>query len=277
MNQLKCKPCCRLPFPSPAAAATARLPPHTQQRFRPLAAPGGSGAIQGVACPAETSLLHSLLRTSTDEGLRQAAFHACYRQPHANLAVLDSLVEARHEVARLMGFESFGSYQLDSFSLASHPDAVATFLQRFAADIAPKCAEEAAQMTLLKRITSSGGGGGSSGTAAVQPWDRQFLMAAGRSNEEADALSMTEYLELERVVEGLSELLRRSMGVQLQERGLEPGEGWAPGVRKLAAVHDTGAGATGQPAGPCSIRSAAEKDASASHACMHLSVIAEAP
>ncbi|KAL4855723.1 Mitochondrial intermediate peptidase [Chlorella vulgaris] len=221
------------------AAATARLPPHTQQRFRPLAAPGGSGAIQGVACPAETSLLHSLLRTSTDEGLRQAAFHACYRQPHANLAVLDSLVEARHEVARLMGFESFGSYQLDSFSLASHPDAVATFLQRFAADIAPKCAEEAAQMTLLKRITSSGGGGGSSGTAAVQPWDRQFLMAAGRSNEEADALSMTEYLELERVVEGLSELLRRSMGVQLQERGLEPGEGWAPGVRKLAAVHDT--------------------------------------
>ena len=93
-------------------------------------------------------------------------------------------------------------------------------------------------MARLKRLCSGSTGGG---TAAVQPWDRHFLMAAARSGEEAEALaSLPAYLELERVVEGLSDLLRRSMGVQLQERALAEGEGWAPGVRKLAAVHDTG-------------------------------------
>lgn len=219
------------------AEAASRLPHHLQKRLRPLAAPGGGGAVQGLACLADTSMLQSLLRSSRDEGLRRAAFQACHRQPAANLAVLDALVEARHEVARLMGFDSYSAYQLDSFSLASRPAAVAAFLRRFAADIAPKCEEEAAEMARLKRLCSGSTGGG---TAAVQPWDRHFLMAAARSGEEAEALaSLPAYLELERVVEGLSDLLRRSMGVQLQERALAEGEGWAPGVRKLAAVHDT--------------------------------------
>jgi Zn-dependent oligopeptidase len=143
-----------------------------------------------------------------------------------------------------MGFDSYSAYQLDSFSLASRPAAVAAFLRRFAAAIAPKCADEAAELSRLKKLHSSSSGGDSGSEA--RPWDRAFLAAAAAEGGGADALgALPAYLELESVVEGLSQLLRRSMGVTLEERPLVAGEGWAPGVRKLAAVHDMGGWACG--------------------------------
>jgi intermediate peptidase len=139
-----------------------------------------------------------------------------------------------------MGFDSYSAYQLDSFSLASHPSAVVAFLERFAAAIQPKCRLELADLQGLKALHLPGDG--DSGGGDVRPWDRAFLTAAARSSEdEASQLaSLPEFFQLEQVVEGLSQLLRRSMGVQLQEQPLAPGEGWAPGVRKLAAMHETG-------------------------------------
>lgn len=143
-----------------------------------------------------------------------------------------------------MGFDSYSAYQLDSFSLASRPAAVAAFLRRFAAAIAPKCADEAAQLSRLKKLHSSSSSSDSGSEA--RPWDRAFLAAAAAEGGGADALgALPAYLELESVVEGLSQLLRRSMGVALEELPLVAGEGWAPGVRKLAAVHDTGGWACG--------------------------------
>lgn len=60
-----------------------------------MAAGGGGGGIAGLACPADSQLLHSLVRGAKGEGLRRAAFEAMHRQPGANLAVLDALVEVR--------------------------------------------------------------------------------------------------------------------------------------------------------------------------------------
>ena len=77
------------------AAAVQQLPPGLQRRFRPVPALGGGGGVAGLACAADTPSLHSLLRHAGDEGLRRAAWEACHRQPAANLAVLDALVEVR--------------------------------------------------------------------------------------------------------------------------------------------------------------------------------------
>ncbi len=135
-----------------------------------------------------------------------------------------------------MGFPSYAAYQLDAFSLAGQPSAVVAFLERLTAGIAPKCAAELAEMRELKRLhlgaaaaAACGGEQRAPGAAPpqVQPWDRQFLAQAARSGEDAAQLNaLPEYFELERVVEGLGELLRRSMGVSLREVPLEPGEGW---------------------------------------------------
>lgn len=139
-----------------------------------------------------------------------------------------------------MGFPSYAAYQLDAFSLAGQPSAVVAFLERLTAGIAPKCAAELAEMRELKRLhlgasaaaVGAAGGGGEQRAPGpllpqAQPWDRQFLAQAARSGEDAAQLNaLPEYFELERVVEGLGELLRRSMGVSLREVPLEPGEGW---------------------------------------------------
>ena len=131
--------------------------------------------------------------------------------------------QARHEVARLMGFPSYAAYQLDSFSLAGQPGAVAAFLQRFASAIAPKAAAEAADLRSLKAAALRGRRGG--GGADPRPWDTHWLQAAARRGSDAAGLdTLPQYLELESVVEGLSTLLRRSMGVSLREVPLAPGE-----------------------------------------------------
>ena len=67
-----------------------QLPAGLRRRFGPLPGLRDGG---GLACPAETATLHSLLRCSPDEGLRRAAYQASQRQPGANLAVLDALVQ----------------------------------------------------------------------------------------------------------------------------------------------------------------------------------------
>ncbi len=81
----------RCPVSRPAEAAQ-RLPPALRRRLQPLADPG-TGAVRGLAAPGDTPTLHSLLRNAADEGLRRAAWEACYQTPASNLAVLDGLVE----------------------------------------------------------------------------------------------------------------------------------------------------------------------------------------
>ena len=124
-----------------------------------------------------------------------------------------------------MGFPSYAAYQLDSFSLAATPAAVDAFLRRFAGAIAPRCQRELQELRSLKAQLGGGGGGSHGSGADVQPWDRLWLMAAARAgSSDAAALdALPSYLELERVVGGLSRLLAASMGVSLRERPLAPG------------------------------------------------------
>ncbi|PRW32540.1 putative mitochondrial intermediate mitochondrial [Chlorella sorokiniana] len=222
------------------AEAAQRLPLALRRRLQPLSN-FSSGAVTGLAVSGDTPTLHSLLRNAADEGLRRAAWEACHQTPTSNLAVLDALVEARHDMAQLMGFPSYAEYQLDSFSLAGRPTAVGIFLERLADAIAPKAAAEASELGALKHRLLGGGG--------LQPWDKQYLVAAAEAGAGGSSSSSSGELgrhpapqptfRLEAVVEGLSELLRRSMGVSLQERPLGRGEGWASGVRKMEAVHET--------------------------------------
>ncbi|GAB4822253.1 hypothetical protein N2152v2_009299 [Parachlorella kessleri] len=216
------------------AAATEGLPFHLRRSFRPLA-DKRSGRVLGVSSPAESSTLNAILRQCDVEELRKQAFLAYTQQPADNIGLLDQLVETRHEIASIMGFTSYAHYQLDGVTLANRPEAVQAFLQHLSTSIRPKCRQERDQ---LQRAKQQGG----AGSSAVQPWDRAYLMGLCKGAEGSrgvDLSQLQEYFQLEPVVAGLSGLLQQLMGVSLEERPLEKGEGWAPGVRKLAAVHHT--------------------------------------
>jgi intermediate peptidase len=70
----------------------------------------------------------------------------------------------------------------------------------------------------------------------LQPWDQEFYtrqLAAQKPGVQA-ASAAAPYLQLGSVLAGLDELLHRLMGLRLQLQPLAPGEGWAPGLLKLA-------------------------------------------
>lgn len=74
--------------------------------------------------------------------------------------------------------------------------------------------------------------------AVFQPWDQEFYtrqLAAHRPHVKA-AAAAAPYLQLGSVLQGLSQLLQQLLGLQLQLQPLAPGEGWAPGVLKLAVT-----------------------------------------
>jgi hypothetical protein len=74
--------------------------------------------------------------------------------------------------------------------------------------------------------------------AVFQPWDQELYtrqLSAHRPHVKA-AAAAAPYLQLGSVLQGLSQLLQQLMGVQLAPQPLAPGEGWAPGVLKLAVT-----------------------------------------
>jgi intermediate peptidase len=74
-------------------------------------------------------------------------------------------------------------------------------------------------------------------TAAVlQPWDQELYtrqLSTSKTHVKASTAAAP-YLQLGSILQGLSQLLQQLLGLQLQLQPLQPGEGWAPGVLKVA-------------------------------------------
>jgi hypothetical protein len=70
----------------------------------------------------------------------------------------------------------------------------------------------------------------------LQPWDQEFYsrQLAGASPHMQAAAAAAPYLQLASVLSGVDALLHQLMGLRLQLQPLARGEGWAPGVLKLA-------------------------------------------
>jgi hypothetical protein len=70
--------------------------------------------------------------------------------------------------------------------------------------------------------------------AVLQPWDQDFYtrrLALSLPHHSDAAAAAAPYLRLGSVMQGLSQLLQRLMGLSLTQRQLEPGEGCGGGER----------------------------------------------
>jgi intermediate peptidase len=235
-------------------AAVARLPHHLQRLFRRVPGSNGGGREGALSAAGTSRTLSALLAGAGDEAVRREAYRVYCAHPAANADVLEQLLAARREMAALMGYQSFAAYQLQGFSLAARPQAVAQFLAGLGAAVAPAAQAEAAQLRELKRrlggraaaappsshSSSAFDGRGGAAPAALRPWDRDWLLGAAREGHPGDeaARALCAYLTVDGCIRGLSELLRRLMRVSLVEEAPAAGEAWAPGVRRLVARHE---------------------------------------
>lgn len=220
------------------ATITGALSQSTSHRIK--------GSIDALQALGTGSTLNALMWYSDNESLRKEAYVIYNTTPTDNRRILDELVEHRHEMASLMGFTSFSSYQLDQCSLAGDPSTVSAFLKTLSEAMAPALEGDAAQLASIKRKVENDMNV-TPGTSPVRPWDRHWAVAKAMESNTLLASSLaaiSDYITLDGCIRGLSHLLEELMGVELREESPPTGELWAPGVRKLA-VHHTGEGPLG--------------------------------
>ena len=178
---------------------------------------------------------------------REAAFKIYYSGDQEQEAILSSLVETRHQLASLCGYETF-SHRAVSNSLGQTPENINMFLASLASQMEPQLRAEYLTMTKMKQRTCTSGRG-------LAVWDIPYLSSIAKHHWfSLDLEAVSEYFSLGTAMEvetciklthfnfcfqGLNELFQNIYGVELIVETPEEGELWDRDVTKLA-VRDSG-------------------------------------
>jgi thimet oligopeptidase len=139
----------------------------------------------------------------------------------ANLAVLDRMIARRHELARLLGFESWADYALADKMTGSAANASA-FIDRVAA--ASGEAAEREYQTLLSRKRQD-----DPAATGINRWEVAYLRElVRRSDYDFDSQKVRPYFPYQRVRQGVLDLSARLFGVTF--RRMKDPPVWDPSV-----------------------------------------------
>jgi thimet oligopeptidase len=124
-----------------------------------------------------------------------------------NLEVLDRMLARRHELARLLGYESWAAYVAEDKMIGS-ARAAADFIERIAVAAEARGRKDYETLLARKRCDHPG-------AESVDPWDSEALKERVRAEQLGfDSLSVRPYFELGRVVDGILETTARMFGVE---------------------------------------------------------------
>ena len=226
------------------------LPPSFVSKLFKSAAAGDDGKKNAtrVRVPLDQRTLGACMRWVESGVTREKVYKAAYGGPEANRETLTSLIRARGEVARVLGFDSHASYATAPL-MAKTPEAVRLTLNAAMDATNDRLVREREHMA--KFFPGKGKGKGEMEEArAVRSWDRAFLAgrardAASSSSSSSSSSSASAYFSMRGVVEGVSRLAERVFGVTLTLTRVLPGEAWCDDARKVF-VEDA---ETGEPLG----------------------------
>ena len=196
-------------------------------------AEGGSRDTGFARVPLDQRTVSAVLRYADEPDTRRSVYLAAHSGPEANRAVLNGLLRARHESAKILGFESHAHFATSPL-LAEHPDAPRALLERMASECRDRAGEEIEAMLRLA------GRDGMDGT--VSGWVMSYVIGMERAKAcELVSAAVASYFPLDRVISGVGALVDRVFGVKPTEVAMEPGENWHAKVRKLRVTSAPGA------------------------------------
>ena len=223
----------------PRASLSPLHPSMWQQQVDQSSAPSGHAAL-----PGNPHVLNAVVRHCPSPEARQAAYRALHAKPGLeNLEALASLAVLRHHTSVKMGFESF-AHRICHGHMCSDPREVVATLRHLAQGLLPAAEVEAAALQALKfqaeGAPSSSSSPESPGAvdAAVgsvedvqlEQWDLPRYMGLARSavlgDGNADSAS-TQFLPLDKCVQGLATLCRHLLGVDVEMGPAPIAESWA--------------------------------------------------
>ncbi|XP_031381325.1 mitochondrial intermediate peptidase, mitochondrial isoform X2 [Punica granatum] len=185
---------------------------------------------RGFRISTEPSALSSVLQCTADEEVRRMAYIKGNSVPHGNLHVLDRLIAARHELARITGYRTYADFVVKQ-NMASSPKVVASFLLEMSEIVKDKADEEFEAIWRVKREKCSP-------TAHLEPWDEAYYTALMKSSAfNLDSSVVASYFPLPQCIEGLKILVKSLFGAKCCNIPMAPGESWHPDVLKMSLHH----------------------------------------
>lgn len=148
-----------------------------------------------------------------------------------NLDVLDAMIDARHELATTLGFESY-SHRFLQDKMAQTPAAVSEFLQDLQGRIQPAYQQEMGMLSHAKQQIE--------GSAEIEPWDVKFYTKLLKAQGGVDPNALAPYLSLSNCLGAMKLLTKTLFGICMEEKELEDGERWD-------VIRDGGNGNTDEP------------------------------
>lgn len=179
-----------------------------------LDAARAAGAEKGVDGPAVTlsrSVITPFLQHSTRRDLRQKAYEA-YTARGANggdtdnRAIAAETLQLREERARLLGYDSFAAFKLET-EMAGTPDRVRDLLMQVWEPAREAANKDAARMTEMLHADGHNGD--------LEPWDWHFYAERRREAEhDLDEAEIKPFLQLDRMIEASFDTANRLFGLE---------------------------------------------------------------
>jgi Zn-dependent oligopeptidase len=148
---------------------------------------------------------------SSEETRKAFTMMYANRAADENLEILDQLVAKRHELAQLMGFDSYADYTL-KVKMAETPENVWDFLEGLAEATSGKAVKD---LDRLKSFRSRQVG--TSAADPFNPWDLGYFHNELLKTEYGvDPEEVRKYLPLDRVLVGMMEIYEQLLGLEFR-------------------------------------------------------------
>ncbi|OVA03024.1 Peptidase M3A/M3B [Macleaya cordata] len=210
----------------------SRIPKQIQHLLRPIyRTMPGTLKEKGFRITTDPGTLSSVLQWASDDEVRKQSYIQGNSVPHANLGVLDKLITARHDLAQIMGHQTYAEFAVHP-NLASSPEVVMSFLLEMSEIVRPKADEEFNKIGDFKRQRCAKKNG------ILEPWDEAYFTGMMKSSTyNIDSSVVSAYFPLSQCIEGLKVLVQSLFGAMFYSVPLAPGELWHQDVLKMALHH----------------------------------------
>ncbi|MEM6467137.1 MAG: M3 family metallopeptidase, partial [Pseudomonadota bacterium] len=166
--------------------------------------------LEGHVITLSRSLIVPFLQTSPKRELREQAFAAWAARganggETDNAAIVTEILELRAERAKLLGYDSFADFKLET-EMAGTPEAVREMLMTVWAPARAQAERDAQKLTALMAEDGV--------NDTLQPWDwRRYASILQRREHDLDEAELKPYFQLERMIEASFACATRLFGL----------------------------------------------------------------
>ncbi len=166
-----------------------------------------------------------------DEALRKAIFEKSANHGYPdNLEVLEEAITLRDRIAKLLGYDSWAAYRLET-RMAKDPETVRLFLEDLRTKVRPKFESDISRMRATVAKNDPNG---------VQYWDWRYYNSKQMLEEfKVDQTEVSNYFPLQRVLDGMFAITQEMFGLKYVE--MKDPAVWHPDVQ-LFEIRDAATG-----------------------------------